>query len=226
VRTWLSIIFWICAIVIAVLLDRTVATWARESGIEAFLRAESHRWLRVLLKTPGEYWFTVIVVILAWWKHPLHWKAAAFLALATLVSGANGIIKWMVGRVRPFKWDETGRLAPLDFHPFRGGLSGLFDSKNLCFPSGHAALAFATAAGAAILWPRARWIFYVVACVVAAERFGENAHWLSDCVAAAALGVGGVYLIRWLFGRRLLVGDLSTSELWTVGASGTINEKR
>ena len=49
-------------------------------------------------------------------------------------------------------------------------------------------------------WPRAKWRFaaYAVAAIVAAEQVAENAHWLSDAVAAAALGVGGVYAIRWV----------------------------
>jgi membrane-associated phospholipid phosphatase len=56
-----------------------------------------------------------------------------------------------------------------------------------------------------MLWPKARWRWgaYVIATIVAAERVAENAHWLSDTVAAAALGIGGVRLIAWLL-RKLL----------------------
>jgi membrane-associated phospholipid phosphatase len=35
--------------------------------------------------------------------------------------------------------------------------------------------------------------------LVAAERVLENGHWLSDVVAAAALGVGSVYVVRRLW---------------------------
>jgi hypothetical protein len=42
---------------------------------------------------------------------------------------------------------------------------------------------------------------FAVAVVVAAERIAENAHWLSDTVAGAALGIGGVYLIQWVLMR-------------------------
>ena len=55
--------------------------------------------------------------------------------------------------------------------------------------------AVATAAGLAILWPRWRWIFYLAAALVAAERVLENAHWLSDTVGAAGLAVCGVHLM-------------------------------
>ena len=53
----------------------------------------------------------------------------------------------------------------------------------------------------AILWPRARWrwIGYAIAAVVAAERVVENAHWCSDAVVAAALGVGVAFIARAVF---------------------------
>jgi membrane-associated phospholipid phosphatase len=227
-RIWLLIILWLLAIALAATCDRAIATSARASGVESFFHEPSHKWLRELLRIPGQYGFTIPVAIVATWIHPRRWRAGAFLCLATAVSGVNGLIKWMVGRMRPFKWDESGRLAPLDFRPFRGGLAGLFDSKNLCFPSGDVTLAFATAASAAILWPRGRWFFYAIAIVVAAERVAENAHWLSDCVAGAALGIGGVHLIRWLFGRRLLAREMSVTELWAASAPGAVplDEKR
>lgn len=142
-----------------------------------------------------------MVAILVAALHRQHLRAAAFVVLATAVSGVNGAIKWIAGRTRPFKLHD-GLAEPFAISPFRGGLHGALDSRNLCFPSGHAALAFATAACVAILWPRFRWAFYSVATVVALERIAENAHWLSDNVAAAALGVGGVQLIRWMWWRN------------------------
>ena len=94
---------------------------------------------------------------------------------------------------------------PFELSVFRGGLPGFLESKNLCFPSGHASMAFATAAAVAILWPRSkwRWAGYALASVVAVERVVEAAHWLSDVVAAAALGVGGAHLIAWLATLRM-----------------------
>jgi membrane-associated phospholipid phosphatase len=197
----LAIVLWFAAIALAAAVDRPVAMWLRNSGIPAFL--ESHAWLKTALKVPGEFYFTVIVAFLVAAAHPLRWRAGGFLLLATLVSGLNGLTKWIAGRTRPFKLEPLDTAWPFALHPFRGGLPGLFDGRNLCFPSGHAALAFATAAAVAILWPDPRrrwlrWTAYAVAGLVALERVAENAHWLSDVVAAAALGVGGVYLIHWI----------------------------
>jgi membrane-associated phospholipid phosphatase len=191
---------WLGAIVIAGTLDAPVARAVRASAIDQFLH---HSYLlECVLKAPGEWWFALIVAAAVAWMHASGWRSAAFVLVVTLLSGVNGLLKWVVGRTRPFKLlDAEGleRLAPFDLNPFRGGIEGTIQQTNLCFPSGHTAWAFATAASLAILWPRWRRWFYGCATVVAAERVAENAHWLSDTVAAAALGVGAAHLVRWLW---------------------------
>jgi len=204
-------IFWVIVALLAIAgasaFDRMIAVRVQSSGIDEYLK--SHRLLMDLLKLPGEYYFVIAVAGVIALAHPLRWRAGGFVLLATAVSGINGLIKWVAGRTRPFKLDvfEPGTNHPLAepfmLEPFRGGFHGLFHGKNLSFPSGHAALAFATAAAVAMLWPRSRWRWsgFALAIVVAAERIAENAHWLSDTVAGAALGVGGVYLIHWILMR-------------------------
>ena len=87
----------------------------------------------------------------------------------------NSIGKWVAGRVRPFH-DESS----LAFHPFTHGWRGLLSNKNLCFPSGHATLAFATAFGLGILLPsRYRWWFVVGAALVGV-RAGDGGRALSQ----------------------------------------------
>ncbi len=198
-RIFIAVAIAIIAIAIAALFDRSAADFARHSGAENYL--ETHKYVQKTLKAPGEFYFTIVVAIVVALVHPLKWKAGAFVLIATIVSGLNGLIKWIAGRTRPFHlFDQSGapRLAPFDLSPFRGGFHGLFVSKNLCFPSGHAALAFATAEALAMLYPRARWGFYAIAIAVGAERVLENAHYVSDVVGAAALGIAGVHLIHWM----------------------------
>jgi membrane-associated phospholipid phosphatase len=197
-RIILAVLVWLCAIALASLLDAPAARWVRDSGLGSWMR--DHGTLTAILDAPGVYWFTIVVAVIVTIAHRLRWRAGGFVLLATAVSGLNGLVKWIVGRTRPFKLDPFDIAAPYALLPFRGGLHGIMQSKNLCFPSGHAALAFATAAAVAMLWPRSRWrwLAYAVACVVAVERVAENAHWLSDSVAAAALGIGAVYLIHWI----------------------------
>jgi len=214
---------WIIALAIAGSLDSAIAGFVRSRGLESFMA--SHKHLRDVLKMPGEYGFTVAVMVL-FLLHRLRWRASVLILLGTTLSGVNGFIKWMVGRIRPFKlFDEhdVARLAPFELHPFIGGLKGLFGGvKNLCFPSGHAALAFATAAAAAILLPRWRWVFYGFATIVAIERISENAHWLSDTVAAAALGIGGVWILRRLWWDRVVATAPALSDQLEANGSSTV----
>jgi len=191
------VLLWLTAVVAAAALDRLVADAMRQSGAEAWLH--HHPWLEHLLKSPGEAWFTLLVAAALCLTHRLRWRAGALLLLTAMLSGVNGISKWVVGRTRPFKlFDPDGHayLAPFELHPFRVGIHGIIHQTNLCFPSGHVAWAFATAATMSILLPRWRAAFYAVAVLVAGERVAENAHWLSDVVVAAALGVASVWLVR------------------------------
>ena len=90
---------------------------------------------------------------------------------------AAGAIKLAIGRVRPE--DAAGESHP--YQPFSG-----HDS----FPSGHAALAFATAT-ALDRETRAGWVpwvAYPLAALVGWSRVRDDKHWTSDVVAGAALG--------------------------------------
>lgn len=186
---------WCSAMVIAFLLDRPVAQILRESGIAGHVKGT---FVAELLKVPGDFWFTAVVAVLLCIFHPWRWRAGGLVFLAAIVSGVNSIIKWSAGRMRPFKIKgRPDELLPFEFEPFIGGLRGMFNVSNVCFPSGHAALAFASAQMLAMLIPRWRWAFYCIAGVVGAERIAENAHWVSDVAAAALLGVVGAKIVWW-----------------------------
>jgi membrane-associated phospholipid phosphatase len=184
---------WAMAIAAAAMLDRAMASWVHSAGIDAFMLA--HKPVCEAIKIPGYFAFTIGVSVVVAVTHRMGWRGALFLLISTSMAAANQLLKWMAGRCRPFHTlsGDSQALTPFDLHPFPG-----FNARNLCFPSGHAALAFATAAALGILLPRWRWAFYVLATLVAVERVLENAHWLSDTVCAAALGVGGVWIVRHL----------------------------
>jgi membrane-associated phospholipid phosphatase len=196
---WITILCWVAAIAAAAMLDSTVAAVVQEHGCARFLL--SHGTLRYTLRAPGYAWFTIPVVLVLL-LHAMKWRASVFLAVGAALSSSNVLIKWIVGRTRPYKLHE-GVLEPFVLQPFRGGLRGAFDTKNLSFPSGDASLAFATAAALSILLPKWRWTFYAGAAIVAVERVLEDAHWLSDTVGAAALGIGAVWIVRRIWWDRL-----------------------
>jgi membrane-associated phospholipid phosphatase len=175
------ILLWAAVFVAAVFADVAVATWAHNTNPAAFtgpLR-DVFWWLGKAHST-----FVVAVVLLVW--HRWHWRAALVLAIAVAAAGlACFIAKWMVGRTRPFKGEP-----PFAFHPFIDGLPGMVRHPNLAFPSGHACLAFATATCLAQLLPRSwKTTLFVIAALVSAFRLLESAHYPSDIVAGALLGV-------------------------------------
>jgi membrane-associated phospholipid phosphatase len=206
---------WVIAIAIATVFDRDAAQWARRSGIELWLH--HHSTVKEIFKAPGFFPFTLCVAVLVAALHRHHLRAGLFLIVAAIPAGLNQVSKWILGRTRPFTdiHGKVDELTPFTFHPLPG-----FTAKNLSFPSGHAALAFATAAALSILIPRWRWAFYVLAACVAAERVLENAHWLSDAVAAAALGVGGAWVVRALWWNQHKGNDQHGLPVSVAGDSG------
>lgn len=183
----------------AFFVDAAVASWARESGCAAWMK---RAWIADVIKAPGTYYFTLALSIILYFAHRRRLWAAALVALAGALTGINPVLKWMAGRRRPFKFpDRMGELLPFQFEPFAGGVTGLWRVPNLAFPSGHTILAFATAAALARELPRWRWAFYLGAAMVGAERILETAHWTSDAVAAAILGVLCERIANWVIGR-------------------------
>lgn len=186
-RPLLSILLplWCIAMGAAFYVDRPVATWVRDHPP---VNKNDHRTHLVLdtLKRPGWFPFTLCIAALVGVLHTRQLTAAAAVALSGIVGGlAYCIIKWTVGRHRP-----VTAIAPFQLHPFPGGIRGLFVSEpGLSFPSGHATLAFATAMCLAMLLPRWSVVFFVIAIATAIERVIENAHYVSDVVAGAGLGV-------------------------------------
>ena len=137
-----------------------------------------------VVRVPGDIRCSVAIAILLVMFHPKKWAGAAALMLSAIASGINWLIKWIAGRHRPNKV-----IDPFAFHSFPQGFTGLFREPSLSFPSGDAAHAFAAAASLSILYPRGRVIFYFIAVLVAVERVLENAHYVSDVVAGAGLGI-------------------------------------
>jgi len=144
-RSLILTVSWTIAFVVALLLDTRIARFDHDSGLARFVEG---KWWAELLKAPGVIWFTAVTAALLLVFRQVRWKQAVFVLLAGIVSGTNAVVKWIVGRARPYKLPGTHELRPFEFHPFWHGLNGLFTQKDLCFPSGHectaGALAMAT----------------------------------------------------------------------------------
>ena len=103
------------------------------------------------------------------------------------------IIKRMIGRARPL---VGGSLDPYLFSPFN------WTADYASLPSGHATTAFAVLAAFGTLWPRGRTVFLIYALLIAVSRVVVNAHYPSDVLAGALVGVVGALLVRRWFALR------------------------
>ncbi|HEY7861986.1 MAG TPA: phosphatase PAP2 family protein [Gemmatimonadaceae bacterium] len=120
------------------------------------------------------------------------WRRAAMLAAAPTVAGIVGeLLKIVVRRERP---PEVGSA-----YAFRAFADHPFSSRGLGFPSSHAVVAFGAAAILSRMFPRARVVWYAAAVACAFSRLLAHAHFLSDVVAAGAIGIG-VTLVVWRLG--------------------------
>jgi undecaprenyl-diphosphatase len=117
------------------------------------------------------------------------------------------IIKRMIGRARPM---VGGSLDPFLYSPFiwRAAYAGM--------PSGHATTAFAALVAFGTLWPRSRTLWLVYALLIAVSRVVVTAHYPSDVLAGALVGMGGAILVRHYFARRRLG--------FSVGPDGTVHQ--
>ena len=127
-----------------------------------------------------------------------------FAVLAPLLAGE--IIKWIVGRGRPF---VGGQANPFNFVPFAG------TEAYASFPSAHAITGFALAFAVSAVWPRARGAMIDYALLIDFTRLVLLAHHPSDVVSGALIGVVGAMGVRYWFAARGLG--------FTIGHDGAIS---
>ena len=104
---------------------------------------------------------------------------------------AANILKHFIPRVRPHAFDATADVWTTFLSwrvPDVGSIDVLGRSAIQSFPSGHTATAVGLAFGLTWLYPRGRWLFASFAVLAALQRIQSSAHFLSDTLAAAAIG--------------------------------------
>ncbi len=202
-KFWIITAIWIIAFGVALLLDRRISDWVARAPVFDRRYESPWKWPKRI----GEFPYHIPVIVLVAIFHARKWRGALMLLVAGgIAATCYGVLKWVVGRARP-----NMMLGPFSFDPFKNGIKGLWDSGNLAFPSGHATFAFSIAGGLAILLPKWRWAFYVLAAMCGVQRILEHAHHLSDIIASAALGIGAAHLANALCQRWFKVEPRVTS---------------
>jgi membrane-associated phospholipid phosphatase len=177
-RRWLiALALSLVAVAIAHLLDETAWRSLRDT------RVNERDWGR-FLRSMG-YLPTWIAIAAALWlqDRPLPgwgWRGGAVLLAAAAGGIAAELFKLLFRRLRP---DEA-----VFGYTFRSFAEDPISTRGLGMPSSHVMVAFAGATALARLFPRARFIGYLLAAGCALTRVLTVQHYLSDVVAAAALG--------------------------------------
>jgi len=127
-----------------------------------------------------------------------------FFAVMSFSGIAAQIVKHIVGRARPHLIDVLG--------PFHFDLFSL-KATLASFPSGHTTTVFAALGALTLLWPRLGPAFLIVALPVAASRIIVGAHYPSDVVGGACLGLASALVVARIFARRRIAFTLETGAI-------------
>jgi membrane-associated phospholipid phosphatase len=175
------------AILAAFYLDASAQVWIAEhqdAGLRNFMRGVSRfgDW-------PEHVALGLVLLALAYWRRSNKWMriAAAMIVACALAGAAARVVKISTGRTRPSVQTETVWNGP--------NLSARYNA----FPSGHTAASTAFFATLALACWRLGAGFLVIPILIAFSRMYVAAHFLSDVVCAALIGLLTAYLVaRWI----------------------------
>jgi membrane-associated phospholipid phosphatase len=123
------------------------------------------------------------------WSHHLYRKEWLLLASPVLSGGAAETGKLLIRRLRPH--GES-------FYIYRSWLTDPFSSSGLGFPSSHPAVAFGGSTILLLLFPKLRIPAIVMAVGCMTTRVLSGAHYFSDGVAGALIGIlSGILCIKY-----------------------------
>jgi len=138
-----------------------------------------------------------------------HYRTGLCAAAAAIGAGMTAnIIKTMVARTRPSDLvDLASSTSPapvfLKYSNTSAYLSHLVTKAEQSFPSAHTATAFGLATALAAMFPRGRHWFTLLAVLVGMQRIVNGAHYVSDVLTGAAVG---------LVVGRLVVGRFAAAD--------------
>ncbi len=180
--------------------DATIAQAAQRAGKS--LGGDLERTLK-LLEQFGDGATTIIVAlgVLLCGSSSLRARLILWLSGAIASSALVHVLKIAIGRPRPrfhdphtFAWffrtypvqHQGEEVARYSWQTWIGSSSDLAS-----MPSSHTSAAFAMAVGLYIVFPKGRWLWFSLASIVALARVLHGAHYVSDVLVGAAVGLVG-----------------------------------
>jgi membrane-associated phospholipid phosphatase len=164
-------------------LDRAVLHWL------AWPEKQPRSDLLLLLRVWGSLWTWCLIALAATLQHSSGrlalWHPARALGLPLLLipasaGGVAELLKLLIRRKRP---------SELEVYLFRAWNEQSWSTKGLGLPSSHSAVAFAGSVALALLYPRLAWPALVVAMGCGFTRIASGAHYPTDVVAGAVVGI-------------------------------------
>lgn len=188
-----TVIGFVLALISALTIDQSVSLFFKRPELTGF-------WLFARNVTNvglSEHYFAAVVLlyIFSKWVRPQYvqlriWSRNFFFAMIT--SGVFiHILKFSFGRQRPHK--------SADFDPY------VFQSFTThwdfhSFASGHTQVMFTVATMMALTFPRAKWVFFLIAAFFGLTRVIIHDHFLSDVIGGATVGyVGTITGLYWVY---------------------------
>lgn len=101
-----------------------------------------------------------------------------------------GVLKIVLGRARPIFFEALNQTG---FYPFTADWA--FNSM----PSGHTVASFAGLVMIGLLFPKIKWATWTVAIIIGLSRISYGAHWPTDVILAAFIGMASADIVKSFF---------------------------
>jgi len=179
------VLFLVALLPASFVFDRIVVEWVRNGGLDV-IPGDVHSAIEV--SEVFAHGLSVAFIICLICKIRRERWTAMFLAASSLGAGlVADVVKLFVHRVRPSAIESVANFG----ETFRCGFLHLDVTCALTgsFPSAHTATAFGFAAGLAKLYPRGAAFFWIAAVLAGVQRIDVLAHYPSDVLAGAAIGI-------------------------------------
>lgn len=176
------------ALIAALSVDVSIAHAMNTDSVPGEVQALLNR-----AETFGHGYGVIFIILTIWILTRCEFRKLTPLIACSLGAGLMAdVFKVIIGRSRPYTLPEDFAGSTFTgFMPWWGSesLHDTFAHANQSFPSAHTATAFGLAVCLAWLYPQGSRLFYTLAGLVAVQRMVAGAHYLSDVLSGAALGI-------------------------------------